>query len=495
MEITKNFVKVKVSELDFFNIDSIPIELHEKEVYTLKPRKLTPFSMELTNILTERFIREQLGLINQETDYRTIWYEIVDYRLKGKDLGISMKTPYIAFEKAVKEYCVKLMEYYQVQHFSFVMDNLNITAKGKAIIYDLDLKGTLLDVKILDSFVNVPFFFIICEKEVILKQTMMAIKDLGYKGFYGINTGGVGTSAVARLLLRYQKSVPQKFYVFALVDYDLAGMKIFFNLKKYFESVERLGISLEMLKSVSVDSTKLVSQYANKKSLEKQKKDCLTMFNELSIGFLEKVYYLQEIDGCRNDKIELNALSGYVSEINKEINPCVDYGNYFEMLIEKDKRFYDLNRYYKLSEVLTNSRSCHIGVPDFVNSIKSEINELIFNEIDDDSYWSKLISSDYQAFRDFNHNNEHKKDNILRNICKMIKTVNSNYKGSIKNIDSYINKQQRKLDKAKNTKDKLIKKNIRFQQAILDSKLRKTTEYIDIETRLNEILEKVKEIF
>lgn len=494
MEITKNFKIVKVNELSFFNINSIPIDLHNVEVYTLKTRKLTPFSRELTNLLTERFIRKQLGLINQETDYRTIWYEIVDYRLKGKDLGISMKNPYIAFEKAVKEYCIKLMEYYNVKHFSFVMDNLNITAKGKAIIYDLNLNGNLLDVKTLDNFENVPFFFLICEKEVILKQTLLSIKNLGYNGFYGINTGGVGTSAVARLLLRYQEKIPYKFHIFVLVDYDLAGMKIFFNLKKYFKNTERIGISLEMIKFLGINKNDLISQYTSTKSLGKQKKDCLTMLNQLNIKFLEKVYYLQEIDNCSKNKIELNALSGYTSEINKNINPCFHYGDYFKYLIEKKKRYYNLNRYRIIKEVLTYTRNCSIDIPLFIKSIKKEINNLIFNEIDTEKYWINLIKDNYEKFKIFNSYNETKKDIILKRKKNIISNSNSDYNGSINRINQYIDNQEVELNKTKDIKDKLILRNVEFQNYILKKEIEVSEEYKNINKSLTKIFKKIKKI-
>jgi 5S rRNA maturation endonuclease (ribonuclease M5) len=494
MEINKNFKRMKVRDITIFDITSISQELYDNEVYVFKKRKLTPFSQELVNILTERFIREQLGLINQEIDYRTIWYEIVDYRLKGKDLGISLKNPYIAFEKAVKEYCIKLMTYYKVSHFSFVMDNLNITAKGKAIIYDLNLEGKLLDVKTLKNFEYIPFFFLICEKEVILKQTLKSIKDLGYKGFYGINTGGVGTSAVARLLLKYQESIPNKFYVFVLVDYDLAGMKIFFNLKKYFKNSERIGISLEMLKYLNIEHSDLISHYTSTKSLNKQKKDCMTMLDDLELSFLEKIYYLQEIDNCSKNKIELNALSGYTSEINRDINPCIHFANYFQYIIEKNNRYYDLNRYRQIDEVLTYTLNCNIDIPEFILNIKSEINDLLFNDIDDIDYWIDIVKETYDNFREFNQNNESKKDSILRNKKRIMTKENNDYFGKIRNIDDYIDNQQNKLNKVKEIKDKLIRKNIKFQDVILKKEIENSNIFQEHKDDLESILEKIKEV-
>ena len=92
-------------------------------------------------------------VISLSTIFRDLWYSIVDYRMKG-NIDISLKNPFIATEKAVKEYCLKLMNFYNVEHWSMIMDKLSLESKGKAIIYSIadfdendELEGVILTVK------------------------------------------------------------------------------------------------------------------------------------------------------------------------------------------------------------------------------------------------------------------------------------------------------------------------------------------------------------
>jgi len=494
MEKNNFLVKKVVKEIDFIDLESIPIDLRENEVYITKPRKVKNFYQHLRNIMNERFVREQLGLINQLIDYRDLWYSIVDYRMKGK-IDISLNNPFIATEKAVKEFCLKLMDYYSIEHWSMVMDKLSMESKGKAIIYDLELNGTILTVKTIQNFKDIPFFILICEKETVLKQTLKALKDLGYRhGFYGINTGGVGTSAVARLLIEYRDSISNKFYIFSLTDFDLAGLKIFFDFRKYFK-VERCGLNSQMIKFLDLDFSLLTSEYTSQKSLNKQKQECLNMLERLNLSFFEIIYYLQEIDKCSKNKIELNSLSAFRSETDKLVNPCIDYANYIEYLLENNKRIYDLNRFKQPLEQLTNSTNSIIpNLPNFIQKAKKEINELIFNEIDDIDFWIKNIQETYDSFKIFNSNNESKKDNILRNKCSIFIEKNKDYDKSLKNVFKTIKKQDKSLEFMKKLKDKLISKNVRFEKAIINQKIKDLEIYKEKKKIIKKIIKKIHKI-
>jgi len=494
MEKNNFLVKKHVNEIDFIDLNSIPLEKREIEVFITKLRKVKVFYQHLRNILNERFIRNQLKLINQQIDYRDLWYTIVDYRMKG-NIDISLKYPFIAMEKAVKEFCLKLMNFYDVEHWSMIMDKLSIEAKGKAIIYDLDLNGTILTVKTLRKFENIPFFILICEKETILKQTLKALKGLGYnQGFYGINSGGVGSSSLARLLIKYRNSISNKFYVFSLTDFDLAGLKIFFDFRKYFK-VERAGLNSEMIKFLNLEFSLLKSEYTSQKSLNKQKQECLNMLEKLNLSFFETIYYLQEIDKCSKNKVELNSLSAYRNETNKSINPCIDYANYIVYLLENIKRVYNLNRLKEPIKKQTNITNSIIpNLPNFIKKAKKRLNEMIFNEIDNYDFWIDGIKEIYDSFISFNSFNERKKDKILGKKWSKFVENNKDYKESLKDIDKTIDYQDKILRKMKKSKDCLIYNNVNLQKVIIKKAIKKSKVYKEKKENINQILKSIEKL-
>ncbi|MFX0132061.1 MAG: hypothetical protein ACFFDN_00315 [Candidatus Hodarchaeota archaeon] len=502
-EAKKNFLTLKkVSEIAYLDLNSIPVEYHDSIVSVTKKRKVKKFYQHLRHILNERFVREQLGLKNQTIDFRDLWYSIVDYRMKG-NIDISLNDPYIATEKAVKEYCLKLMDFYNVEHWSMVMDNLNLESKGKAIIYsiadiidDSEVEGTVLTVKSIQRFEDIPFFIILCEKETVLKQTLLALKSLGYtSGFYGINTGGVGTSAVARLLLYYSQTISHKFYMFSLTDFDLAGLKIYFDFRKYFET-ERAGLNSEMIDYLNLDFELLTSKYTSERALNKQKKGCLNMLEALELSEEENTYFLNEIEKCSKNKIELNSLTAYRSETNKSINPAIDYANYIIHLLETKERIYDLNRFRQIDKEQTNiTPSIKPNVPKFIIRAKERINDLIFKDIDSADFWLEKANAIYNTFDIFNRYNESKKDEILEKIRQNLLSENEEYNGSLKDIYKHLHSQEKYLESKRDQKNRLIFKNVRLQRAIIKKEIEESEIYIENKKQIKKILKKIEKKF
>lgn len=503
-------IKKKVSDLSERWLTNISETFYSEEVSIVRDSTRKNTTRELIDFMNERFVRAQLELINQPADNRGTWY-VVSHRLKGIiDLSGSKDQQYISFLKTIKDYCKKLTDFYNVPYWGYVMDELNIKSKARAIAYDLNLKGTLLDVETIEDFKNEAFFIVICEKDEVLKSTMRAIRSKGYtNGWMGIVTEGYATTNVVRLLMDYKKHVQDKFYVFILHDWDIDGLKIFFDIKRYFPC-ESAGLNNELIdycgnvdKSLLLESYKSTDGKAKKaqilgsKSMLKELKDMNIINDE---RFKE---YTKWINYCIEHRAELNALTAIRLEKNKELNPARDFADYIEHLLEDVERFYDLNRYdvpnWGWRDFQTPALdSC---VPGVIQTIKDEIFDMLTSKLDeylmdyeDEGYWKDLVSEVYIAAEKYIYGSGNRKENIMKNTKDEMIEDNKEYNESLKNVRKFISEQSSTLENKRWRKESILKKGVSQIDEVIREHIEGTSEYAEVESTLDDFKSSMEDL-
>jgi len=493
-------------------LNNIPKELYEKKVYLVKDNSRKNAGEILTDYLNERFVRRQLELQNPDSDKRETWY-IIDTRMAGNmDFQGDSEQQYIIISNAIEKYCSKLTDFFNVSYWGFVLDELSLKSKGKAIIFDMDFKGTLLDVnalkgtiidgKIIDPHkcINTPFFLIICEKESVLLNVMKGLKKKGNnRGWYGIGTEGYSSTNVIRLLLRFQEL--KKFYVFVLHDYDVDGIKIFLDLKKYFPC-ESAGLNPIVILRSGIDLTPFYITYKSKtgEATKKQITGAETMINILDITKEEKEQYYDWIKGCSIKRAELQGLTGFRLNENMELNPARDFIEYIEYLLEETTRIYDLNRYREPTLITPDLYEPTINRPSFIdeiikeitdNSIEKIITYLKNKKLENKDDWIHLFENEYRSML--------KTDKVLHNLVKRYGKIkqkrfcrkNKRYKESLLKVDNIIDNQRSKLFRYVENQERFLKKRSSRQKHILERLIKRTPEYIETKDRLEEIRDSI----
>ncbi len=520
-----NLIKVIVKELPERWLNNISEQFYNKEVYLVADNSRKKTGEVLVDFLNERFVRSQLELEIPDSDKRDTWY-LVEERLKdkgGNDFAGNPNQQYISMSNAIESYCSKLCKFFQVPYWGFVMDELTMKSHARAIVFDMELKGTLLDVRTLEGyideekrkfiepsdFVKTPFFFLICEKEAVLTNIMKGLKKRGYnKGWYGINTQGYATTNVIRLLLKYQNL--KKFYVFLVHDYDLDGLTIFFDLKRYFPC-ESAGLNPILIEKSKINTKGFLQGYKTKsgKARNKQIKGANSVLNDLRIRKEERKVYREWINGCINGRAEIQALTGYRLNENMTQNPARDFVNYIVSLLEDIPRIYDLNRLETINSIAPNDFIYFsFKKPSFIDEIIWEIQENIQNtvkkflesknleSVDD---WKELLLTKYNSLDDYD---------FLEKTCKRIRKIqtiqgrikairirkkNKKFTKSLLEVEKVLNKQKRNFRDIYYAQNDFLRKRKRRSKKLIERLFKRFPEYREIREKLEELRDSVKE--
>lgn len=458
-------IKQKVSELPEKWLNNIPTEFLEEEVYLIKDDSKKEAGQLVIELMNFRFVCSQLGIKLQKMTKRQVWYIILKKQGGAVKLSGSNLQKYISLSGMMRTFCEKLTNFYKVPYWGLVLDKLRMRAKARATILDLEGIETGLNVKTFPKFKESPFFFLVCEKEDTLKSMMSELKKRGYKaGFYGLITQGYGSSNVVRLLMEVNKV--KKFYVFVALDYDLDGLKIYFDLKRYFPC-ESVGIHPDMIDETGVPISEIHQDYDSPSGNAKgfQIKGAINMLNEL-FGSNKKDTFDEEltdseylklkswIEGCIEKKIELDALLAHRLEENQSISKSKDLVDYLELLLNDDTRIYDLNRYKKPTNWLPESSYPYVEKPEIIENTINELQELVIKPIEEfledndlkyDSDWEILIQEASDIAYDILDTKFNKKLNRANEKLEAFTTENKEYRDSLTNVVDLIEDQDQEL--------------------------------------------------
>ncbi len=488
-------------------ISNIPLSYHKDEVYIVEDNTRTETGRLVTELLNKRFVFAQLGLELQEITKRQIWY-IVEQKQNGSvDLKGSKLQKYISLSEMIKNFCEKLTDFYDVPYWGLVLDELVVEAKARATI--LDLKGieTGLNVKTFPDFLAAPFFFLISEKEDTLKSMIKEMKKRGYPaGYYGIITQGFGSSNVVRLLMEMERIA--KFYIFIAHDYDIDGLKILIDLKRYFPC-ESIGINPEFIEKTPLDFKPLSQDYDSPSGNAKkfQIKGAINMLNEMFSSTVKDKFddsihdelYLKLkswIEGCSERKIELDALLAHRLEENQNLCKSRDLVDALEELLNDDSRVYDLNRY---GEPYNWNPECYVPEierPEIIETTIFDLRRIVIepieqylkgNDLYDSEDWKALIQEEFDKC----YNKAEKKYNkaVEKANKKYNEYVEENrdYKDSLKDVIELIDDQENKLYELMQKSDERLQRRVRLQILILRQRIQQTEEYQNTEKRLIEL--------
>ncbi|MCP6718912.1 MAG: hypothetical protein KJI71_01590 [Patescibacteria group bacterium] len=523
-EINKNLLRVLVKDLPERWLKNIPEQFYENEVYLVKDGSRKNVGRELLNILNERFVRKQLELKMPPADNRDLWYQ-VHKRLKGKmDLNGDPLQQQISFDGAVKSFCQKVKKYFKAPYWGYVQDELKIKSKARTVAFTIEGKSYLVDSETItkrwfnnekNDFYEIinetPFGFIICEKEEVLKSTMRKLREDGYRyGWLGMGTQGYASTAVIRILMEYKKEISDKFFVFVLHDFDVDGIKIYLDMKRYFHC-ESVGLNPHLLERVGIDTNSLLQEYKGKSGEAKlfQIKGAMSMIQEIFdknlIDVKEKADLESWINACSKRRLELQSLTGYRIEEDMTQNPARDYAEYIEYLLENDERIFDLNRFgtpkwgeYTWDDI--SEPNIVDAKPSLIESMREEIINLLSNKIDeyleeydDEDFWRDFVSDVMEAAEKHLKASTKRKMKILENHKGEMVKDNEEYDKSLKKVKNYISEQSKELRGIRDKKQRFLRNFINKINDSIELKIEESEEYNEVETNLTNFKESIKE--
>ncbi len=500
-------IKQRVSELPEKWLNNISTEFLEGEVYLVKDDSKKEAGKLVTELMNFRFVCSQLGIKLQKMAKRQVWYIILKKQRGAVKLSGSNLQRYISLSEMMKTFCEKLTDFYKVPYWGLVLDKLRMRAKARATILDIEGIETGLNIKTFPNFKETPFFFLVCEKGDTLKSMMSELKKRGYNaGFYGLITQGYGSSNVVRLLMEVKKI--KKFYVFVALDYDLDGLKIYFDLKRYFPC-ESVGLHPDMINETKIPASTINQDYDSPSGNAKgfQIKGAINMLNDL-FGSNKKDTFDEEltdseylklkswIEGCIEKKIELDALLAHRLEEDQSISKSKDLVDYLELLLNDGSRVYDLNRYKKPTNWLPESSYPYVEKPEIIENIISELQELVIKPIEEfledndlkyDSDWETLIQEEFDIAYDILETKFNKKLNRANEKLEAFTTENKEYRDSLTNVVDLIEDQDQKLYNYSEKQTEKLQKLTERQTLILRNKIEETAEYKRTEETLNQL--------
>lgn len=511
-------IEVAVSEVPEKWRNNIDSSFFDRKVYIVKDITRKDTGRELLDILNERFVRKQLNLETPRADNRDMWYQAFT-RLGYTDLSGDSLQQQISFDGSVKSFCEKLVDFFKVPYWGYVQDELNIKSKARAVAWTIEGKSFLMDSETItkthfgndtndfyDIINQMPFFFIICEKEEVLKSTMRALKDKGYShGWLGMGTQGFASTAVIRILMEYKKEISDKFYVFVLHDYDLDGIKIYLDMKRWFPC-ESIGLNSKLIERVGIDMSSIRQKYRGKTGEAKLAtiKGAKTMLKEIFVNGLIDNEELKEIrywiQDTVKDRLELQSLTGHRLDEDMTLNPARDFADYIEDLLENDERIYDLNRYRTPWVDTTYAPSLYDAIPDFIeeitndleNTIREKINTYLeSNNVGSEDDWRAFTEGIYMNAENYLSSSNTRKNKILEAKKDELIEENKEYTESLKSVRTYIRKQDNELDKKRRRKQNILRAmTSKFNDAIQET-IENTGEYEDCKTDLEALKDKL----
>jgi len=513
--------EIKVRELEAYVLKDIPERYYDETVYILcnhyKNKPPYKASYKLRKLMNRRFVFYQLELIDrlQEMSNREMWYFVEI--MCGGQIDYGAKKPYKdSFIGQVKNFLKAIAKLYDIEYWGDVYELLKITAKARAMIYDSG-KKIPLDIKAVPKYTEVPFFFIICEKEDILRAMLKEIENRGYYyGFIGINTEGMGTTNVIKLIREY--SEVKNFHCFVSHDLDISGLNIYLNLKRHF-NCDSIGVNPKMLDSIGIKFNDVCEKYNKKYNIKGHN----TTLENANLNDTERKEIKEWSKMCRYKKVELNCITAHRLYETPHESKVKDLVDYFEVVLQEKE--WNLNRYRKpeyteiaVSRIyiyypqLSNENrneytqkatriklklTSHITRP--IREIERKANEVIKDYLDKKGLatpedWDNLISETTRKMENGN--------TILHNILDKFGIIkqhrlihkNKRYKGSIKKASDVIKNQTKQLDKLHFKQRDWLEKRIKRQNKICERLIKRSPEYRETKKRLTEIKNRVIKI-
>lgn len=521
----KFLVEYSVGDLPEEYLINIPEELYTAKVYLVDHKMLRKQATNyLYLLLNKRFIFEQLKLELQETTKRELWY-VVNQELKDDfDLAGSSKEQSISLSSKIKTFCERLILYYDVEYWGFVLDYLKIDTGERALIWNPRDFGTeneskVMTIKGLDIYDKCPFFLILCEKVATLKPVIKELIKRGYKErYYGISMKGYGTTVVIKLMLRLKKI--RNFRVLVLHDLDQNGLQIYFDILKYIDC-QSIGINPEFLKRFKIDKNE-VDEPFKAKSKDKLDKGTITMINGLKVKKSTKKRFREWSKSCRENKIELNSIASYNLIRDSIRSKVYDLVDCIVDILEDPETAWNLNRYDKPVYSKPDLYTPFISRPKFIQDVVKEINKKVSGisnrfeelsniitekqkEIEEEAYkrideyleskrlkfntdWSDLIKDKVNIIQETNRElrnllirvGEFRRQRILRE--------NTRFKGDnvIKYPEEIISQQSNQFDILTNRQTESLKKIVQNTNIKCRRLIKQTPEYKELKEEFKE---------
>jgi len=303
--------------------------------------KPTKFNALLYQLLDERLRTVENGGTPTFTDMRHMFYECRNKFLK-KYLELTEidleGDQYSGFEHAITYWCQKYCREHGMNEELYwrVREMLNIWAKGKATC-EGEVEKFLIEKNTRERVSKSCSFILLCEKETVSRELMKRLQGEGYK-LNIVATGGKSPSDVKEAVLEavdsFDKDDPT-FYFLVLHDFDIAGVEIFFDLKRHYNNVIDVGVNQEFIHSWNCN-LRLVEEQVKNKGFHKKLEEYIqnSDYTQEDFNYLqgEKVSAKKWI----GKRIEIDAI-----HVEYGIEPFVKY---IVDKIQKECKLWDLSR-------------------------------------------------------------------------------------------------------------------------------------------------------
>ena len=344
---------------------------------------------------------------------------------------------------------------------------------------------------------------------------MEELIDRGYKeGYYGLALGGNSTTYNIKLLIELSKV--KHFYAFIMHDLDLDGLKIFFDMKKWFQC-ESIGLNPEMLafSGISFDQGSENYKPKNKENTIKHLNNVIKKYTPE-----EQEVYKNWISICEDKRFELNSLTAIRLREDSRINKARDFVDYLLTKIEEVERKWNLVRLRKPQRESPSSYDFSISKPKIIRNVEYEIEqniETITNKLDDliqtiyekqeeikekageplsiylesinllySSDWEELVKDHVNKISNSNKILHNLLDGVGRITCRRILKELKKYAGSetIKQASNIILDKEWDLNALTRNQNNTLQKIIKKQKHICNNLIKKTLEYKEVKKEL-----------
>jgi hypothetical protein len=520
-----NLTKVKVKDLSERWVKKIPEDHHEKEIYIVNDNSRKKTGIELIDILNERFVRRQLELMNRIANNRDIYYQILT-RIGTIDLKGDSLQQQISLDGSVKAFCDKLTDFFEAPYWGYIQDELTIMSSARTTCYTIQGKSYDMDKDTITKkffgdeknefyymIRKTPFFFVICEKELVIRETMEALRDLGYtEGWLGFNTQGYSSTWLIRTLIEYKDKISKKFCVFFLHDYDVEGIKIFLDTKRYF-LVESAGLNPELMLRSGIDFKGKGQDYRGKTGKAKPAtiKGAMTIIDDLYTKKIitsdEKREYIKWVGGCSDKRFELQSITGARLDEGMELNPARDFAEYLQHKIEDLDRIWDLTRLEDIRPIDPDPITFEFSRPAIITQIVEEMQNRITETIDklldfknlgSREAWRKLLREKYAKLEEYQFMEKilnqvrnlqiiHGKINAIR-----VRKKNKRYRDSLKKAKNVLRSQRNEMWNLHYNSNRFLTKQQKKQRKLIERLFNRLPEYIEIKEKLENLQEQVE---
>ena len=407
----------------------IPEEFDQIEVWYVVDTTRSEVGRLIFLFMNRRFVQIQINQVVPRVDKREVWYLCTGDMKEGLDIKGKPTQQYISMSGMIKNFCEAVAEAFNMEYWAFAMDYLQIDAKEKATYMNptsnsSTARAYIINKKDVEKFVSTPFFMVVCEKPLVF-DVLEDLYKKGYKkGFIGVNTGGFAVTHFIRVLLE-AKIKRDNLYIFLMTDFDLNGLQIYLDMKRYF-NVELIGTNPDFISKYGMDYNNLkVSFDTPVKKVDALRKGVEQMATTILTGTPEeiKMHKWAKLLGESLERVELNACT---AEKIKRNRPKME--DFTQELLERiEGRFYDLNYYSTPS----------YNKPSFIDEKIAEVRDLASKTLEE-----FLASIDLRYTSDWL--SKIKEAEALYN--KFIKE-NKRYNESLKDVDKLLRNQGNQITK------------------------------------------------